>query len=975
MIIYADPSVFISFLETQTGETGSVDDLWRAYLVSQGASAGAIADMELAILAALVTDGSGSPGDLWTKYMAQEGLATFQDFIDGGGFSASAPDAFTSNMWTVADLGTAGDIRITFGELPDANGASITDLEYQLDAGSWTSTGTSTTGTYDIAGLTDTQEYDVKVRAVNSEGNGADSDTKAVTPTDGTFTFSQDMYFHVVSLTDNGNELEASPYYLGLGEAQDSAYTTTLGGDVIIDASTLPNLTNPLTKNLSYSSTTALGGGSTVDVVYCDVFNFVGQPASGTDFDNAVNVLTGTRQHFADEWTTNPTMILQSSVNEPGGSYPWGATPAATTRAQWDAWVDFNLSSTRRDWFDDLVTEAESDAPAGTYLVCDNLLYALRAIRGTALNEQGAGAWFQDNAPHGKADWYALLGMCIYSYEKHRSGGFGTDIVFPAASVTWPTGDANPNRNISSEFSSAAATVAQRIADLVRGVAVTPDALQTTDVSFSTGSGASEIDIVISSLPETPTDIEYRLDGGTWTSLGVTTTGTHTITAPAGSTEYTIEVRLVNAVGNGQESTDQSVTSNAGSDVTAPSLSSATDAANGSSASTGSVSTDEGNGTLYWVVTTSATAPSVAQIQVGQDNSSVAAAASGSQSVSGTGVQTLSPAPSGLSASTAYTTHFQHQDAATNDSTVVSASGFTTDAAGDVTAPTLSSATDAANGSTASTGSVSTDEGNGSLYWVVTESATAPSVAQIQAGQDNSSVAAAASGSQSVSGTGVQTISPAPSGLSASTAYTTHFQHQDAATNDSTVVSASGFTTDAGASPQWTSLKTAGTVAIDGANSGGEWDPAPSVSNLAADDDDTANLFIGSGTTEYAEGVIVSNFGFTTGDIPASSTINGLEITIRGREAVAGRAVTVMGVQVTDDGGSTFIGTAKDDEGTLTGTDSDIVIGGASDLFGTSITDSDVRSSNFGFHFSFRATGDTPVLIEVEQVQVRVNYT
>ena len=114
---------------------------------------------------------------------------------------------------------------------------------------------------------------------------------------------------------------------------------------------------------------------------------------------------------------------------------------------------------------------------------------------------------------------------------------------------------------------------------------------------------------------------------------------------------------------------------------------------------------------------------------------------------------------------------------------------------GDVTAPTVSSATAAANGANAATASVSTDEDNGTLYWVITTSATAPSVAQIQAGNDNSGTAAADSGSQSVSGTGTQTISPAPSGLTAGTTYYAHFQHQDTATNDSTVVSSSSFTT------------------------------------------------------------------------------------------------------------------------------------------------------------------------------------
>lgn len=123
-----------------------------------------------------------------------------------------------------------------------------------------------------------------------------------------------------------------------------------------------------------------------------------------------------------------------------------------------------------------------------------------------------------------------------------------------------------------------------------------------------------------------------------------------------------------------------------------------------------------------------------------------------------------------------------------------------TSSGGDVTAPTLSSPTDASTGSTTGSGSVSTDEGNGTLYWVVTQSATSPSAAQVKAGQDHTGSAADDSGSQAVSGTGVQNVSGGFTGLTASTGYFAHYMHEDAATNQSTVSSADGFTTDAAAS-------------------------------------------------------------------------------------------------------------------------------------------------------------------------------
>lgn len=232
----------------------------------------------------------------------------------------------------------------------------------------------------------------------------------------------------------------------------------------------------------------------------------------------------------------------------------------------------------------------------------------------------------------------------------------------------------------------------------------------------------------------------------------------------------------------------------AAADVTAPILSSPDFVAADHNSGTASVTTDEANGTLYTVVTTSATSPSVAQVKAGQDHTGSAAAFDGSQAVSATGNQNVSV--TGLSPSTTYYPHFVHTDAATNDSTVATdATGDTTSAAPDVTAPTLTTPDFVAADHNSGTASVSTDEDNGTLYCVVTTSATSPSVAQVKAGQDHTGAAAAFNTSQAVSATGNQNVSV--TGLSASTTYYPHFVHTDAATNDSTVATdATGDTTD-----------------------------------------------------------------------------------------------------------------------------------------------------------------------------------
>lgn len=108
----------------------------------------------------------------------------------------------------------------------------------------------------------------------------------------------------------------------------------------------------------------------------------------------------------------------------------------------------------------------------------------------------------------------------------------------------------------------------------------------------------------------------------------------------------------------------------AGGDATAPTLSSATATATGATTADLSVDTDEGNGTLYWVVTTSATGPSAAQVKAGQDHTGVAATDSGSQAVSGTGTQNVSGGATGLTGGTTYYAHYMHEDSSANQSSV-----------------------------------------------------------------------------------------------------------------------------------------------------------------------------------------------------------------------------------------------------------------------------------------------------------------
>lgn len=114
-------------------------------------------------------------------------------------------------------------------------------------------------------------------------------------------------------------------------------------------------------------------------------------------------------------------------------------------------------------------------------------------------------------------------------------------------------------------------------------------------------------------------------------------------------------------------------------DLTAPALSGAIGTKTGQTTAGLSVTTDEAGGTLYGVLTASATPPSKAQVKAGQNDGGTSADYAFSQAVSATGVQNKSA--TGLTADTTYYAYFMHEDAFGNQSNVAAAASFTTDPA------------------------------------------------------------------------------------------------------------------------------------------------------------------------------------------------------------------------------------------------------------------------------------------------------
>jgi hypothetical protein len=129
---------------------------------------------------------SGTIGDTVTSTIVASNGA-FPDIevdIDFEEEAAVAPSAFADGDWSVTNPATSGDIVLAWTTLPSNGGSAITDIQYKVDAGAYTTTGsTSANDDITISGLTDDVEYDFQIRAVNVIGNGTASSTKSQTPT------------------------------------------------------------------------------------------------------------------------------------------------------------------------------------------------------------------------------------------------------------------------------------------------------------------------------------------------------------------------------------------------------------------------------------------------------------------------------------------------------------------------------------------------------------------------------------------------------------------------------------------------------------------------------------------------------------------------------------------------------------------------------------------------------------------------
>lgn len=332
-----------------------------------------------------------------------------------------------------------------------------------------------------------------------------------------------------------------------------------------------------------------------------------------------------------------------------------------------------------------------------------------------------------------------------------------------------------------------------------------------TSTGSTTGTGGATTDepngvmyVVATTAASTPsaTQIEAGLNAsGTATpnaNSSVTATGAKSIAISglSSSTTYYAHIVHKDVAGNYSNVVSSASFTTSASDTVAPKLTLPTGTSSGSTTGTGGATTDEANGVMYVVATTSATPPSAAQIESGL-NSSGTATPNANINITSTGAKSLSI--SGLSASTTYYAHVIHKDNAGNRSNIVSSAAFTTsaDTTSDTTAPSLTTPTGTQTSATTGTGGATTNEANGTIFVVATTSTTKPTPAQVENGLDHLGFRRPA-GNIAVTSTGAKSVPIG--GLTAATTYYAHTMHKDAAGNRSTVATSASFATPAAGS-------------------------------------------------------------------------------------------------------------------------------------------------------------------------------
>lgn len=148
------------------------------------------------------------------------------------------------------------------------------------------------------------------------------------------------------------------------------------------------------------------------------------------------------------------------------------------------------------------------------------------------------------------------------------------------------------------------------------------------------------------------------------------------------------------------------------------------------------------------------------------------------------------------------------------------------------------------------------------------------------------------------------------------------------------------------------------------------------ISNVSASDNSSAyNVAVGPLGNVTSNYIWCTNFGFS---IPSGSTINGILVEVEGSSSADNSSYYTVTNTIKLIKGGAITGNNKGDDSTHWGTsDSYMSYGSSSDLWGATLSYTDVNASNFGVALAVRmfAYGKTNTFGYVDHIRMTITYT
>ena len=481
--------------------------------------------------------------------LATAGLM-FSIISPASAISLSTPAAPTS---LVAYRGnTSAEIAFSAG----ANGgASITNYKYQIDDGSWTAFSPAvTTPSVTIGGLTNGTTYSVKLRAVNSVGDGEISSAVSVTPADvnalnwtgrtapeanqwESVTYANGLFVAVGWSNSVANRVMTSPDGVTwtARSAPSSQWQSVTYGNGLFVAVANYNTDRVMTSpdGITWTARTAAAAAQWTSVTYANGL-FVAVASSSnyvmTSPDGVTwTARTGTASNYWNSVTFGNGLFV--AVANSGGvmTSPDGITWTARSAAEANNWFEVTYG---------------------------NGLFVAVANNGTnrVMTSPNGITWTSRSAP-GAEDWHSLT----YGNGNFVSAAY-SKVMYSTDGITWVSRPSARNnwRGIAygnGKFVAVAAgnTPSAMTSELTEPT--TPDA--PTSLAVTIGKGSASVAFTAGADGGSSiTNYEYQLNGtGAWTALSpVDTSSPVTISGLTNGTPYTVKLRAVNALGAGAAS-------------------------------------------------------------------------------------------------------------------------------------------------------------------------------------------------------------------------------------------------------------------------------------------------------------------------------------------------------------------------------------------------------------------------------------